>query len=186
MIALTQEKREELIVCANEIKKMAASTHGYKVGNDSFGSNALMLMDIALASLTAEPVLHAVDSDVEDKLYTVLCDEHEDGSYPLYAAPPVPEIKLSLLQSRDLEALIRFNETCEDGEGYDLSNDKMDRLIELGVVRKIKGSIREITTLGEMYIDINYHKSPEKYLMTEKDRAAAFNQHIKRLNGLGE
>ncbi|WP_241624211.1 hypothetical protein [Rosenbergiella epipactidis] len=51
MIALTQKKREELIACANEIKKMATGTHGYKVGNDDFGRNALILMEVALASL---------------------------------------------------------------------------------------------------------------------------------------
>ncbi|WP_241609252.1 hypothetical protein [Rosenbergiella australiborealis] len=105
MIALTQEKREELIACANEIKKMATSTHGYKVGNDAFGRNALMLMEVALASITAQPFGYIEEDAVKDRerLFSaqVFADEEDlpsyefsELSYPLYLAPPVPEIKL--------------------------------------------------------------------------------------------
>jgi len=47
----------------------------------------------SLASLTSEPVLYAVDNDVDDKIYTALCNENEDGAYPLFTVPPVQEIK---------------------------------------------------------------------------------------------
>jgi len=104
MIALTQEKREELIACADEIKKMATGTHGYKVGNDAFGSNALMLMDVAIASITAQPFGYIEEDAVKDRerLFSaqVFADEEDlpsyefsELSYPLYLAPPVPEIK---------------------------------------------------------------------------------------------
>ncbi|WP_241650473.1 hypothetical protein, partial [Rosenbergiella collisarenosi] len=80
------EKREEL---ANYARARLASHVVYGGCSDEED-----IFKIALASLTAETFLYAVDSDVEDKIYTVLCSEHEVGSYPLYTAPPVPEIKL--------------------------------------------------------------------------------------------
>ncbi|WP_241645655.1 hypothetical protein [Rosenbergiella metrosideri] len=95
MIALTQEKREEL---ANYARARLASHVVYGGCSDEED-----IFKIALASLTAETFLYAVDSDVEDKIYTVLCSEHEVGSYPLYTAPPVPEIKLP------------DDNSCEDG-----------------------------------------------------------------------
>jgi len=86
MIALTQEKREEL---ANYARARLAShvVHGGCSDEED-------IFKIALASLTAEPVLYAVDNDVEDKIYTALCNENEDGAYPLFTAPILPEIKL--------------------------------------------------------------------------------------------
>ena len=192
MIALTQEKREKLI--AYNKQRLKGLKHSVQQTAFESVREELELeiksTEVTLASLTADAVgsFHIYEQKVD-----ATTDYVRDGEWPIdegellvYAAPPVPEIKLSLLQPRDLEALIRFNETCEDGEGYDLSKDKMDRLVELGVVRKIRGSIREITSLGQMYIDINCQDSPSEFLMTETDRAAAFNQHIKRLNGLGE
>jgi len=192
MIALTQEKREKLI--AYNKQRLKGLKHSVQQTAFESVREELELeiksTEVTLASLTADAVgsFHIYEQKVD-----ATTDYVRDGEWPIdegellvYAAPPVPEIKLSLLQPRDLEALIRFNETCEDGEGYDLSKDKMDRLVELGVVRKIRGSIREITALGQMYIDINCQDSPSEFLMTETDRAAAFNQHIKRLNGLGE
>ncbi|SER25940.1 hypothetical protein SAMN05216522_11739 [Rosenbergiella nectarea] len=85
MIALTKEKREEL---ANYARARLAShvVHGGCSDEED-------IFKIALVALTAEPVLYAVDSDVEDKIYTALCNKHEVGAYPLYTAPPVPEIK---------------------------------------------------------------------------------------------
>lgn len=200
MIALTQEKREELIAHNTEklkgLKQSVEQTAFESVKEEL--ELEIQSTEVTLASLTAENIGWGLRRTDVDKVYgSWLTSSPRQQSYldyqphayenvPLYAAPPVPEIKLSLLQPRDLEALIGFNETCEDGEGYDLSKDKMDRLVELGVVRKIKGGIREITALGQMYIDINCQDSPSEFLMTETDRAAAFNQHIKRLNGLGE
>lgn len=86
MIALTQEKREELIEYAKEVL----------VGHEQRGGDIdeKDIFKIALASLTACPVLYAVDSDVEDKIYTALCNGNEDGAYPLFTAPTAPEIKL--------------------------------------------------------------------------------------------
>ncbi|WP_241597749.1 hypothetical protein [Rosenbergiella epipactidis] len=90
MIALTQEKREELNTFINASIEQRCTVYTLKKQREL----EELRDQIALASLTAEPVLHAVDSDVEDKMYTALCNEHEDGSYPLFTPPPVPEIKL--------------------------------------------------------------------------------------------
>jgi len=97
MIALTKEKREELVERYNQ-QILTFKYHLSKIGQEHFDGKAyaeiLLKTEIALAALTAEPVLYAVDSDVEDKIYTALCNENEDGAYPLFTAPPVPEIKL--------------------------------------------------------------------------------------------
>ena len=97
MIALTQEKREELIERYNQ-QILTFKYHLSKIGQEHFDGKAyaeiLLKTEIALAALTAESVLYAVDNDVEDKIYTALCNENEDGAYPLFTAPPVPEINL--------------------------------------------------------------------------------------------
>lgn len=136
MIALTKEKREELIACANEIKKMPTSTHGYKVDNDAFGSNALMLMDVALASLTAEEVNQVIFNNHLDDGYVEWADCNKDyfnrnpSDYRrvLYTAPPVPEINPSseltaLLNAIDsfqvVKASARWNESGKWDDAYE-------------------------------------------------------------------
>lgn len=54
----------------------------------------------------------------------------------------------ALLDENELAALRRFNETCEDGEGYDVPKAIMRRLAEIGVVRRTSGSYYEITEFG--------------------------------------
>lgn len=53
-----------------------------------------------------------------------------------------------LLDANELAALRRFNETCEDGEGYDVPKEMMQRLAGIGAVRRTSGSYYEITDFG--------------------------------------
>lgn len=103
MIALTQEKREELIACANEIKNMATSTHGYKVGNDVFGKNAIALMDIVLGSLSPNPEYWMYKdfrgnwSGIGPSGMEFAVKEGLEVR-PLFGQPPVPEIQLARME----------------------------------------------------------------------------------------
>jgi hypothetical protein len=56
------------------------------------------------------------------------------------------------LQPDEQKALKRFAETCEDGQEYDVLKAMMQRLAKIGVVRRVTGSIYEITELGELAI----------------------------------
>lgn len=46
----------------------------------------------------------------------------------------VSELALGKLSEDELAAAMRFCETCEDGEGYDVPKPMMKRLAELGLV----------------------------------------------------
>jgi hypothetical protein len=54
----------------------------------------------------------------------------------------------TLLNVEEMAALRRFNETCEDGEGYDVRKPMMQRLATIGAVRRTSGSYYEITSFG--------------------------------------
>lgn len=57
------------------------------------------------------------------------------------------------LQEQDINALMRFNETCEDGEGYDIGAEAMARLVEIGLAGKGPHGIRNITPFGQWVIN---------------------------------
>lgn len=56
-----------------------------------------------------------------------------------------------LMGANEMAALRRFNETCEDGEGYDVPKEMMQRLAGIGAVRRTSGSYYEATEFG-MYV----------------------------------
>ncbi len=60
---------------------------------------------------------------------------------------------LALLNADELAALRRFDETCQDGEGYDVSKAMMQRLAAIGVVRRTSGSYYETTDFGMRVLD---------------------------------
>lgn len=51
------------------------------------------------------------------------------------------------------EALERFNETCEDGEGYDVPKPMMRQLARKGAVYHTSRGIYGITTFGQFMLD---------------------------------
>ncbi len=69
------------------------------------------------------------------------------------------------LDDEELKALIRFGETCEDGEAYDVPLPMMEKLSRIGVVRLVRtdsriGSVRlapkhhyELTAFGECVLN---------------------------------
>lgn len=60
---------------------------------------------------------------------------------------------LDLLNADELAALRRFDETCQDGEGYDVPKAMMQRLAAIGVVRRTSGSYYETTDFGMRVLD---------------------------------
>lgn len=76
------------------------------------------------------------------------------------------------LQERDINALMRFNETCEDGEGYDISAEAMARLVEIGLASKGPHGIRSITPFGQWVINAREGEVDFEPLKTEEDNIA--------------
>jgi hypothetical protein len=55
---------------------------------------------------------------------------------------------LNQVTAEDWAALRRFYECVEDGEGYDVPLPRMARLADIGLVRKVRGTVYEFTQLG--------------------------------------
>lgn len=53
----------------------------------------------------------------------------------------------------EMVALLRFCETCDDGQGYDVPKPMMKRLARVGVVNHSSGGFYEITEFGDAVID---------------------------------
>ncbi|WP_229520066.1 hypothetical protein [Massilia oculi] len=60
---------------------------------------------------------------------------------------------LNLMNADEMAALRRFDETCQDGEGYDVPKTMMQRLAAIGVVRRTSGSYYETTEFGLRVLD---------------------------------
>lgn len=59
------------------------------------------------------------------------------------------EISVRVSMSEDqCNALLRFNETCQDGQEYDVRRSMMKSLTHVGMVRWCGGSRFEITDAG--------------------------------------
>ena len=84
------------------------------------------------------------------------------------------------VQSADLKALMRFNETSDDGEGYDIGDQAMSRLVELGLVAKERGKMRIITSFG-MWVIARENGEQTGVLETQRDRDLAFQQRLAQL-----
>lgn len=57
------------------------------------------------------------------------------------------------LSSDQLSALLRFCETCEDGQAYDVPKSMMKALAAIGVVQHMSAGIYSITEFGEAVIE---------------------------------
>jgi hypothetical protein len=72
-----------------------------------------------------------------------------------HAAPAQPDAMQPGIKITDeeMDALRRFDETCEDGEGWDVQKTMMQRLAEIGLIRRKSGNYYEFTTFGQYVID---------------------------------
>lgn len=60
-------------------------------------------------------------------------------------------VKISEQQERDI---LRFRDTCEDDQGYDVPKDRMKSLARLGLIRPTGFSRYEITDVGDAVIEV--------------------------------
>lgn len=86
------------------------------------------------------------------------------------AAPAVPT---DLLNAEELAALHRFNECALDGEGYDVPKEMMQRLAEIGVVRRKSGAFYEHTEFGLRVLEGRAASTASSELRTVQELASA-------------
>lgn len=55
----------------------------------------------------------------------------------------------------ELTAFKRFCETCEDGEGYDVPKEMMERLARIGLVEHVGRGEYFVTEIGTHVLEIN-------------------------------
>ncbi|MFK3741651.1 hypothetical protein [Massilia sp. TN1-12] len=116
------------------------------------------------SSAKAEPIGEVVQGGRCDLIPVRLNGPRPGIGAKLYAAAtPASDTRAAvLLNAEEMAALRRFNETCEDGEGYDVRKDMMKRLATIGVVRRTSGSIYEITEFGMYVLDGTIASAVEK------------------------
>ena len=145
MIALTQEKREELIKYAKERLASHVIHGGCSDEEDIF--------KIALASLTAEPVAYADSKAIlkmingQTRFFTSFPEISETKTVGLFIDPPVPEVKLPTEQ--DLEDLFMTSgeHECQSREEWDLERER--RLFSINACKLTIEEIKRLNGLGE-------------------------------------
>ena len=77
------------------------------------------------------------------------------------------------LTDDERKAFERFNETCEDGEGYDVPRQMMKRLAEIGVIHHTSRGIYGITKFGRSLV--GYTTPPQRTFvgLAAEDRLTA-------------
>lgn len=75
------------------------------------------------------------------------------------------------LLKRDLDTLISFHMQCDDmdADGYTATASEMARLAEIGMIRKVRGSVYEITSVGYFICENYWGQNPQLPLMTTAD-----------------
>lgn len=97
-----------------------------------------------------------------------------DGvTVPLFTAPQAVNAELEYLQPADLGDLMRFQETTDDSQGYDISKTAIKRLAELGVVQSHGFGTYGITAFGHFALESMFSQKPSLPLMTNDDRDRA-------------
>jgi len=147
MIALTQEKREELIAHNTEklkgLKQCVKQT-AFESLKEELGLE-IQSTEVTLASLTAEPSFTVLsDSSGEDQYTFGVNKCTKDGSYELYTAPPVPEIKLP----EKLNAGEIHYELAEK-YGLDVSIDQLERGLAEEVYSVAVNNFERLNGLGD-------------------------------------
>lgn len=88
-------------------------------------------------------------------------------------AQGVEPVKREYLQPADLGDLMRFQETTDDSEGYDISKTAIKRLVELGVMQSHGFGKYSITAFGHFALEHMFSQKPALPLMTNDDRDCA-------------
>lgn len=81
--------------------------------------------------------------------------------------------KREYLQPADLGDLMRFQETTDDSEGYDIGKPAIKRLAELGVVQSHGFGKYSMTAFGHFALEHMFCQNPRLPLITNDDRDVA-------------
>lgn len=88
-------------------------------------------------------------------------------------AAPAVNAELEYLQPADLGVLMRFQETTDDSEGYDIGKPAVKRLADLGVLQSHGFGKYSITAFGHFALESMFSQKPSLPLMTDDDRTRA-------------
>lgn len=92
------------------------------------------------------------------------------GHIAVRAAEVAPFVEwLAQVSKEDWAAFRRFYECLSDGEGYDVPADRMERLADHGLLRKVRGSVYEFTQLG---LSMQSHPAASPYQAYTLDELA--------------
>ena len=107
-------------------------------------------MKLALEALNSFPPRHL----------TPLISNARTALREALAEQPAQQEPVAWLTDDEREAFERFNETCEDGEGYDVPKTMMRRLAEIGVIHHTSRGIYGITKFGRSLV--GYTTPPQR------------------------
>jgi len=158
MIALTQEKREELI--DHNSQKLKSLKYNIKEATIPLLRKHLEIeiqsTEVALASLTAAPEHYIFKHPFAKSFYSLVDESCKgyDEVYPVYAAPPVPEINTFSELTELLNAIVSFQEVTakdrwnESGK-WDDANDKLSAAAIKAepVIKRLNGLGSDMTKL---------------------------------------
>jgi|GEM_PF-4853454 len=89
---------------------------------------------------------------------------HKDGQITALTAKAAQQAAapgaLDLLNAEELAALHRFQETCEDSEGYDVGKDMMKRLAAIGVIESKGFNRYQFTEFGDYVVENRAPSAP--------------------------
>lgn len=86
---------------------------------------------------------------------------------------PTPTAVPHFLQLADLGLLMRFDETCQDGQSYDIGKDAVKRLAELGCLQNHGFGRYSITSFGSWVLEHEFMQNPSLPLKTTEEHNAA-------------
>lgn len=169
-------RRSQPVEAADELPlpSMIHNLTGEKFWNEKAVRTALAAQQAAREQ-QQEPVAEWVNW--EQGFQHLRAEGLPDGTQ-LYVSPVAQQSGAgALLNAEELAGLRRFKETCDDGEGYDVPKAMMQRLAEIGVVRRTSGSYYETTDFGLRVLEPTEAGAPtaaaEPASMTESDARAA-------------
>lgn len=140
------------------------------------------IRDVELDRLKKQKPYRWLDDkgDTIDKADVAWFHEEHYTATPLFlAAGAQPDTKeladttRNYLQPADLGDLMRFLETTDDGEGYDIGKQAIKRLADLGVVQSHGFGRYSMTAFGHFALEHMFKQSPSLPLMTDDDRDRA-------------
>lgn len=70
---------------------------------------------------------------------------------------------------QEMADLRRFHECSMDNEGYDVPKDRMKRLAEIGLVRRVSANYYEHTNFGLSVLDGDFDTSPQPDYKAQRD-----------------